>query len=168
MATVTMKGNPLEMVGEPPKVGDAAPAFDLVANDMSPVKLSDSDGKIRIISVVPSVDTKVCSIQTARFNRELDSLPESIVGYTISVDTPMAQSRWCAAEGVEKMKLLSDFKGNTFGHDWGLYLQGPGLLARSVFVVDQDGKIAYQQIVPEISQEPDYEPVLAKAKELAG
>ena len=168
MATITLQGKPLETVGDPPGVGDMAPAFDLVGNDMSSVKLSDSDGKVRIISVVPSVDTSVCSIQTSRFNRDLDSLPDSIVGYTISVDTPMAQSRWCSAEGVEKMKLLSDFKGNTFGRDWGLYLQDPGLLARSVFVVDQEGKIAYVEIVPEIAQEPNYEPVLAKAKELAG
>ncbi|RYX83690.1 thiol peroxidase [bacterium] len=167
MATVTLHGSPLDTVGDLPAVGDTAPAFDLVGNDMAPVKLSDSDGKVRIISVVPSVDTPVCSIQTARFNRDLDALPDSVVGYTISVDTPMAQARWCAAEGVEKMKLLSDFKGNNFGRDWGLYLQGPGLLARSVFVVDQEGKVVYVQLVPEIAQEPDYEPVLAKAKELA-
>ena len=117
---------------------------------------------------MPSIDTPVCSVQTARFNRDLDTLPASVVGYTISVDTPMAQARYCGAEGVEKMKLLSDYKGNTFGHDYGLYLQGPGLLARSVFIVDGDGKIAYSQLVPEIAQEPDYEEVLAKAKELAG
>ena len=168
MATVTLHGKPLQTVGDIPQVGAAAPSFDLVSNDMSSVKLSDSDGKIRILSVVPSIDTPVCSIQTARFNRDLDALPDSVVGYTISVDTPMAQARYCGAEGVEKMKLLSDFKGNTFGRDWGLYLQDAGLLARSVFVVDKDGKIAYSQLVPEIATEPDYEPALAKARELAG
>ncbi len=168
MATVTLHGKPLETTGDLPAVGAAAPSFDLVGNDMSPVKLSDSDGKIRILSVVPSVDTPVCSIQTARFNRDLDSMPDSVVGYTISVDTPMAQARFCGIEGVEKMKLLSDFKGNTFGRDWGLYIQDAGLLARSVFIVDKDGTLAYSQLVPEIAQEPDYEEVLTKARELAG
>ncbi|BCM93221.1 thiol peroxidase [Abditibacteriota bacterium] len=167
MATVTLRGKPLDTIGNPPNVGDTAPAFELIGNDMSPVKLSDTDGKIRIISVVPAIDTRVCSLQTARFNHDLDSLPDSVVGYTISVDTPLAQSNWCAAKGVEKMELLSDARGDTFGRDWGLYLQDPGFLARSVFVVDKEGKIAYAQIVPEISEEPDYEAALTKAKELA-
>ncbi len=168
MATVTLKGKPVEISGQPPRVGDPAPAFDLVANNMESVKLSDSDGKIRVLSVVPSVDTSVCSLQTVRFNREFAQLPESVVGYTISVDTPFAQTRYCGAEGIEKVQLLSDYKGNTFGHDWGLYIQDMGALARSVFIVDKDGTIAYEQIVPEIAQEPDYDAVLAKVKELAG
>jgi thiol peroxidase len=168
MATVTLKGKPVEISGQPPRVGDQAPAFDLVANNMDSVKLSDSDGKIRVLSVVPSVDTSVCSLQTVRFNREFAGLPESVIGYTISVDTPFAQGRYCGAEGIEKVQLLSDYKGNTFGHDWGLYIQDMGALARSVFIVDKNGVIAYEQIVPEISQEPDYDAVLAKVKELAG
>lgn len=166
--TVTFKGNPVELVGTPPEVGQSAPEFDLVGTDMAPVKLADSPGKIRILSVVPSVDTPVCSIQTSRFNRELDSLPENVIGYTISVDTPFAQNRFCGAEGVEKMKMLSDYKGNNFGRDWGLYISDMGLLARSVFIVDGDGKIVYSQLVPEIGQEPNYEEVLKKARELAG
>lgn len=169
MATVTFKGNPIELSGEPLKVGDQAPDFELTAGDMSKVKLSDSAGKIRLLSVVPSIDTGVCSIQTKRFNQEVDSLPENVVAYTISVDTPFAQNRWCAAEGVEKMKLLSDYKNNNqFGHDYGLYIESPlGANARSVFIVDGDGKIVYSQLVPEIAQEPDYEEVLAKVRELA-
>lgn len=165
--TVTFKGSPLELSGTPPQVGDTAPAFTLADGGLSPVNLSDSAGKIRVISVVPSVDTPVCSIQTARFNKELDNLPDSVVGYTISVDTPFAQKRWCAAEGVEKMTLLSDYKGNTFGKDYGLYIDALGLLARSVFIVDGDGKIVYAELVPEIAEEPNYEAALAKAKELA-
>lgn len=165
--TVTFKGNPVELSGTPPQVGNEAPAFTLVGSDMSPVNLSDSKGKVRIISVVPSVDTPVCSIQTARFNKALDTLPDSVVAYTVSVDTPFAQKRWCAAEGAEKIQLLSDYKGNTFGQSWGLYIQDLGLLARSVFVVDKDGKVAYAELVPEIAQEPNYEGALAKAKELA-
>jgi thiol peroxidase len=165
--TVTFKGNPVELSGTPPQVGSEAPAFTLVGSDMSPVHLSDSDGKVRLISVVPSVDTPVCSIQTARFNKELDTLPDSVVAYTISVDTPFAQKRWCAAEGAEKIQLLSDYKGNTFGQSWGLYIQDLGLLARSVFIVDKDGKIAYSELVPEIAEEPNYNAALEKAKELA-
>lgn len=167
MATVTMRGNAHQTVGELPQVGSTAPAFTLVANDMSSVSLSDSTGKVRIISVVPSIDTGVCAIETARFNREMDSLPENVVGYTISVDTPFAQKRWCAAEGVEKMKLLSDFKGQKFAHDYGVYLENLGITARAVLIIDRDDKIAYTQLVPEIAQEPDYSEVLDKARELA-
>ncbi len=166
--TVTLHGKPVELSGTPPQVGDTAPAFDLTGGDMSSVKLSDSSGKLRIISVVPSIDTSVCDLQTKRFNQEIDKLPDSVVGYTISVDTPFAQNRWCAAAGVEKMHLLSDYKGNTFGRDYGLYIGEMGLLARSVLIVDQNDKIAYVQLVSEIGQEPNYEEVLEKARELAG
>jgi len=162
-----MRGNAHELSGEMPAIGAPAPDFTLVANDMSAVSLKDSNGKVRIISVVPSIDTGVCSIETARFNREMDGLPENVVGYTVSIDTPFAQKRWCGAEGVEKMQLLSDFKGATFARSYGVYLENLGISARAVFIVDQDGKIAYEQLVPEISQEPNYEEVLNKARELA-
>ena len=167
MASVTMRGNAHQLSGELPAIGASAPDFSLVANDMSAVSLHDSDGKVRIISVVPSIDTGVCSIETARFNREMDALPENVLGYTVSIDTPFAQKRWCGAEGVEKMKLLSDFKGATFARAYGVYLEDLGISARAVFIVDKDGKLAYTQLVPEISQEPNYEEVLQKAKELA-
>ena len=166
--TVTLKGNPVELSGELPQVGQQAPDFTLVANDLSKVSLSDSTGKVRIISVVPSIDTAVCSLETKRFNTELDKLPDSVVGYTVSVDTPFAQKRWCGAEGVEKMQLLSDYKGNTFGQAYGLYINEPlGANARCVFIIDKDGKIAYSQLVPEVAQEPDYNEVLEKARALA-
>jgi thiol peroxidase len=170
MASVTLKGNPIELSGNPPQVGDDAPDFELVANDLSKVRLSDSAGKLRILSVVPSVDTSVCSIQTKRFNDSVEELPKNVVAYTISIDTPFAQKRWCGAEGVENMQLLSDYKnGNKFGHDWGLYIAEPlGADARAVFIVDENGKIAYSQLVPEIGQEPNYDEVLQKARELAG
>ena len=170
MSTVTLKGNAVNLSGELPQVGSAAPDFELVANDLSSVKLSDSAGKVRILSVVPSIDTPVCSIQTKHFNDDVDKLPDNVVAYTISVDTPFAQKRWCGAEGVEKMKLLSDYKnGNKFGHDWGLYIESPlGAHARAVFIVDEAGKIAYSQLVPEIAEEPNYAEVLDKARELAG
>lgn len=167
MASVNFKGSPVPLSGELPAVGSSAPDFDLVANDMSSVKLSDSQGKVRIVSVVPSIDTGVCSIETARFNQEMDNLPDSVIGYTVSVDTPFAQKRWCGAEGVEKMKLLSDFKGQTFAKSWGVYLSDIGITARCVFIVDKDGKVAYSQLVPDVGQEPDYAEVMQKAKEMA-
>lgn len=170
MANVTLKGNPVELSGNLPQVGDSAPDFELTANDLSTVRLSDNSGKIRILSVVPSVDTPTCSIQTKRFNQEIDNLPEDVVAYTISVDTPFAQKRWCGAEGVEKMKLLSDYKNNNkFGRDYGLYIASPlGADARAVIIVDKDDKIAYTQVVPEIAEEPNYDEALAKTRELAG
>ena len=167
MATVTMRGNAHQTVGDLPQVGQSAPAFSLVANDMSAVSLADSSGKVRIISVVPSIDTGVCSIETARFNREMDSLPANVVGYTVSIDTPFAQKRWCGAEGVEKMQLLSDFKTHEFGRAYGTYIEGLGINARAIFIVDQNDKVAYTQLVTEIAEEPNYAEVLDKAKELA-
>ena len=164
-----MKGNPIQLSGDLPQVGQQAPDFQLTANDLSSISLQDSAGKVRIVATVPSIDTSVCSTSTARFNKEIDSLPDSVVAYTVSVDTPFAQKRWCGAEGVEKMQLLSDYKGQKFGHAYGLYIESPlGALARSIFIIDRDGTIAYSQLVPEIAQEPDYAPVLAKARELAG
>jgi thiol peroxidase len=169
MASVTLKGNPVELSGELPQVGQPAPDFELTANDLSTVRLSDDAGKVRIISAIPSVDTPVCSIETKRFNTEVDNLPEDVVFYTVSVDTPFAQKRWCGAEGVEKIKLLSDYKNNNkFGHDYGLYIANPlGAHARAIFIVGKDDTIAYSQLVPEIAQEPDYDEVLAKARELS-
>ena len=167
MATVTFKGNPVQMGGTMPQEGAAAPDFSLVANDMSAVTLQDSEGKVRIVSVVPSIDTGVCSTETARFNREMDNMPDNVVGYTVSVDTPFAQKRWCGAESVEKMQLLSDFKGQKFAHDYGVYLDDLGITARCIFIIDRDGRIAYTQLVPEVSQEPDYNAVMQKARALA-
>jgi thiol peroxidase len=167
-ASVTLKGNPIALSGDLPQVGDTAPDFTLTANDLSKVSLHDLKGKVVILSAVPSIDTSVCSIETARFNRELDSLPENVVGLTVSIDTPFAQKRWCGAEGVEKMKLLSDYRGAQFSKAYGIYIEEPlGASARCVFIVDKDGKIAYSQLVPEIGQEPDYAEVIDKARQLA-
>jgi thiol peroxidase len=167
--TVTLKGNAVNLNGNLPQVGEAAPDFTLTANDLSKVSLQDLKGKVVIISAVPSIDTPVCSIETARFNRELDAMPENVTGITVSVDTPFAQKRWCGAEGVEKMKLLSDYRGGEFSKAYGIYIDEPlGASARCVFIVDQDGKIAYSQLVPEIAEEPNYEEVLDKARQLAG
>lgn len=166
--SVTFKGNTMQLTGNMPKVGDAAPDFQLVANDLSKVSLKDSAGKVRIISAVPSIDTSVCALETARFNHELDKLPDSVVGYTVSVDTPFAQKRWCGAEGVEKMKLLSDYRDHGFAKGYGVYLDDLALAARCVFIVDKNDKIAYVQLVPEVTHEPNYDEVLDKARALAG
>ena len=166
--TITFKGNPVELSGTPPQVGDSAPAFDLVNNQMESVKLEDSAGKIRVISVIPSIDTGVCELQTRRFNKALAGMGDNVVGITISEDTPFAQARWSGAEGITTMQMLSDYKGHHFGQDYGLYMPDMGLLARSVYIVDGDGVIQYFQLVPEMSEEPNYEEVLEKAKELAG
>ena len=164
--TITFKGDPVELAGTPPQVGEQAPAFELVNTKMETVHLSDSDGKIRVISVIPSIDTGVCAAQTRRFNEAIDQMPDNVVGITISEDTPFAQARWCGAEGITKMEMLSDFKGNTFGQSYGLYMPSMGLLARSVYIVDGDGKVVYFQLVPEMSDEPNYDEVLDKIKEV--
>ncbi len=165
-STVTFKGDEMQLCGNPPAAGQDAPDFELVATDMSAVSLKDSAGKVRVISVVPSVDTPTCAIETARFNHELDNLSDDVVGYTVSVDTPFAQKRWCAAEGVEKMQLLSDFKSHDFLRDYGVYIENLGIAARCIFIVDKNDKIAYTQLVPEIADEPDYDAVIEKAKAL--
>lgn len=167
--SVTLKGNPITLSGNVPDAGQAAPDFTLTANDLSSVSLSDSSGKIRLISVVPSIDTPTCSIETKRFNQELDNTSDNVVAYTVSVDTPFAQKRWCGAEGVEKMQLLSDYKGQKFSNDYGLYIENPlGAAARCIFIIDGDGKIVYRQLVSEIADEPNYQEVLDKLQELAG
>jgi thiol peroxidase len=167
MPTVLFKGVPVSTTGELPPIGAPAPDFQLTARDTSTVTLADSAGKVRIVSTVPSVDTSVCSRETKRFNDELEHLPDAVVGLTVSVDTPYALRRWCGAENVEKMQVLSDFKGAKFGRAYGLYMEDLGLLARCVLIINQDDKIAYTQLVTDTSQEPDYDAVLAKARDLA-
>ncbi|MEO1237970.1 MAG: thiol peroxidase [Planctomycetota bacterium] len=163
-AAVTLKGNPMTLVGDELKVGDTAPDFSLKANDMSDKTLADYAGKVKLISVVPSLDTPVCDTETRRFNESAGDLGGDVVVLTVSVDTPMAQKRWCGAAGVEHVHCLSDFKDHTFGKAYGVRIKEIGLLARQVFVVDQDDKIVYSQLVTEVAEEPDYDAALAAAK----
>ncbi|MBI3315121.1 MAG: thiol peroxidase [Candidatus Omnitrophica bacterium] len=160
----TMKGNPLTLLGNEVKVGDMAPDATLVANDLSEVKLSSFKGKKVIISVVPSLDTPVCDLQTKRFNQEDFKLSGAVV-ITVSKDLPFAQKRWCAATGATAAKTLSDYRGN-FGEVYGVLLKGLGLLARAIFVVDTAGKVRYVQLVREVASEPDYEAVLKAVRSL--
>ena len=166
-AAVTLKGNPMTLLGSALQVGDRAPDFCLKAVDMSDKTLADYAGKVKIISIVPSLDTPVCDTQTRKFNEEAASLGDSVVILTVSVDLPMAQKRWCGAAGVEQVQCLSDYKDHRFGVAYGVRIEEVGLLARCVLVVGADDKIAYVQLVGEVADEPNYEGALAAAKSLA-
>lgn len=166
MANVTFKNNPVTLLGKEVAVGDTAPDFTVLANDLSPVTLADSKGKIRLISVVPSVDTGVCSVQTRKFNEEAASLGSDVEILTISVDLPFAQARWCAAEGIENLKTLSDHRDLSFGEAYGVVIQELRLLARSIFVVDQNDKVTYVEYVSENTNHPNYEQAIEAVKQL--
>ncbi|MEL7089246.1 MAG: thiol peroxidase, partial [Planctomycetota bacterium] len=140
---ITLKGNPMTLVGDELKVGDTAPEFHLKATDMSDKSLADYAGKVKLISVVPSLDTPVCDTGTRRFNQAAAELGDDVVILTVSVDTPMAQKRWCGAAGVENVHCLSDFMDHTFGASYGVRIKEIGLLTRQIFVVDADNKITY-------------------------
>lgn len=165
-ARVTMRGNAVTLAGEVPKAGDKAPPFTAVANDLSTYTFAPGSS-VWIISSVPSVDTPVCSAQTRRFNEEAARLGDGVKVLTISMDLPFAQKRWCGAEGITNVQTVSDFRDRAFGRNYGMRIQENGLLARGVFVVGKDGRITYAQLVPEITQEPDYAPILAAAREAA-
>ncbi|MFW5682418.1 MAG: thiol peroxidase [Phycisphaeraceae bacterium] len=161
---ITMKSEPLSLVGEELQVGQKAPDFKLVATDLSEKSLADYEGKVKILAVVPSLDTSVCDTETRTFNEKAGSLSDDIVVLTVSCDLPFAQKRWCGAAGVDHVECLSDYKTNEFGKDYGLLVDGLAVLCRAVLVLDKDNKVVYQQIVPEIASEPDYDAALAAAK----
>lgn len=150
------------------KPGDAAPDFTLVANDLSKVTLADSAGRVRLISVVPSLETSVCDVQTRRFNQEATGLGDNVVVLTVSADLPFAQKRWCGAAGVDRVQTLSDHLDMNFGEAYGTHAAEIRLEQRAVFVVDADDKIAYAEYVPEAGQQPNYEAALANVREVAG
>jgi len=163
---ITMRGNPLTLIGDDLKVGDAAPDFEVLDNDLMPVRLSSFRDKVCVISSVPSLDTPVCDMETRRFNEEAGRLGGDVVILTISMDLPFAQKRWCGTAGVDKVTTLSDHRYATFGKAYGVLIKELRLLARAVFVVDREGSIRYVQLVKELTQEPDYEPVLDAVKKL--
>jgi len=168
---VTLRGNPVTLVGPEIKSGQPAPDFTAVDNSLASVKFSDAKGKVLILSAVPSLDTPTCDTETRRFNMEAGKLPGGVEVWTISMDLPFAQKRWCAAAGASAVKTLSDFRERSFAPAYGtLVKDGPlaGLSARAVFVVGKDGKVAHAEYVKDISQEPNYEAALAAAKKAAG
>ncbi|MCZ7586342.1 MAG: thiol peroxidase [Deltaproteobacteria bacterium] len=161
------RDGPIKLAGTPVEEGQKAPGFTVVGNDMKPVSLSDFAGKIVIISVVPSLDTPTCDLQTRTFNEKASALGEDFVVLTISMDLPFAQKRWCGAKGVDRVITLSDHREASFGKAYGVLMPEPRLLARAVFVVDQKGVIRLVHVVENIGMEPNYDLVLSAAKKLA-
>lgn len=163
MASITFKNNPVTLLGNEVSVGDQAPDFTVLANDLSPVTLADTKGKVRIISVVPSIDTGVCDAQTRRFNEDASTIENTEV-LTVSMDLPFAQKRWCASNGLENVKTLSDHRDASFGESYGVLIQELRLLARAVFVVDANDKVTYVEYVSEATNHPNYEAAIEAAK----
>jgi len=164
---VTMKGNPLTLLGGELKAGDKAPDFEVLNNDLSTFNFSSYRGKICIISSVPSLDTPVCDMETRRFNEEAGGLDPDVAILTISMDLPFAQARWCGAAGVDKVITLSDHRDASFGTAYGMLIKELRLLGRAVFVVDREGTIQYVQIVKELTEEPDYQAALDAVKKIS-
>lgn len=165
---VTIKGNPLTVLGEPIQVGDKAPDFTLVANDMSSVTLADTAGKTRLISVVPSLDTGICDAQTRRFNEEAAGLGDDVAVITVSAEHPFNQKRWCGAAGIDKIQVVSDHMDMSFGEAYGLAIKEWRLNQRAIIVVDGEGNVVYTEYVPEIAQFPDFDAALAAVRATAG
>ena len=163
---VTMKGNPITIMGTELQVGDRAPDFVAIDNDLNPVSFDSFRGKVCIVSSVPSLDTPVCDMETRRFNDEAGRLGDDVEILTISMDLPFAQKRWCGAAGVDRVQTLSDHRDAAFGQAYGVLIKDLRLLARAVFVVDKEGTIRYMELVKEIASEPDYDSLLTAVKEL--
>lgn len=163
---VTMEGRSLTLLGNEIRVGRKVPDFEVVANDLSAVKFSSFLSGLCVIASVPSLDTSVCDKMTRRFNEEAGTLGRDVVVLTISMDLPFAQKRWCGAAGIENVQTLSDYRQASFGKAFGVLIKELRLLARAVFVIDRDGILRYMQIVPELTDEPDYGPALDMIKQL--
>lgn len=164
---ITMGGKPLTLAGEQQKVGNAAPAFILTDGNLMPAPSEQYNGKIRIYSIFPSVDTSVCSLQNKRFNKEASALGDGVVVLSISVDLPFAQKRFCAAEGIDRIHVLSDYRELDFGMKYGFVIDELHLLSRGIVVVDQHDIIRYIEYVPEVTHEPDYDQALAVVRKLS-
>jgi thioredoxin-dependent peroxiredoxin len=160
---VTFKGKPVTLMGSQVKVGDKAPNFTVLANDLSEVTLDDTKGSVRLISVVPSIDTGVCDAQTRRFNEEAAKL-DNVKVLTVSVDLPFAQKRWCGANGIENVQTLSDHRDLSFGEAYGVVIKELRLLARAVFVVNSNDEVTYVEYVNEVTDHPNYEAAIEAVK----
>lgn len=165
-AAVTFKGNPMTLVGPLLKAGDQAPDFKTANGAATTLGLADTPAKARIFSVVPSLDTPVCSVQTRTFDKGLGELGDTVASYTVSLDSPFAQKRFCTESKIDNMKVLSDTHDHSFGNNFGVLLEGLAvpLLARSVFVADKDGKLTHVEYVSEVTSEPNYDAALAALK----
>lgn len=163
---VTLKGNKMTVLGRALKVGDKAPDFKLTSTDMQDVRLADFASKPLVICAVPSIDTPVCQIESKKFNQDVASINDDVVVLFVSLDLPFAQKRWCGAEGLDRIKIASDYKYRGFGEDYGVYINEIALLARSVFVVGRDGNLAYVDYITEVADEPKYDEVIDLVKGL--
>lgn len=162
----TFKGNPITLIGPELKVGDQAPNFNLSKNLLEQSTLSDYAGKVKLISVVPSLDTGVCDAQTRRFNEAASELGDDVIVLTISADLPFAQARWCGAAGVDRVITLSDYRDNSFGKDYGVLIKEFVIDMRSIFVIDQNDVIQYVEYLPEMAEHPDYDQAVEAVKNL--
>jgi len=163
---VTIKGNPVTLVGDELRLGDRAPDFTAVNTDMEDMSLSSFRGYVLVLSSVFSLDTEVCGVETRRFNTEAAKLGPDVKVVTISMDLPFAQKRWCGSAGIDRVVTLSDHRTASFGQAYGVLIKGMRLLARAVLVVDRQGVVRHVQLVKEVTGEPDYEPVLAAVRKL--
>lgn len=169
MATVTLKGNPVALTGNEVNVGDIAPEVTVVATDLSEKKVGGAKGVVQVLIAVPSLDTPVCATETRKFNEAVSQIQGADVT-VISMDLPFASKRFCSTEGIENLTCASDYRNKEFGQKYGVLIaEGPlaGILARAIFVVGKDGKVVYKQIVPEITEEPNYDEVLEAVKKAA-
>ena len=161
----TMRGNPLTLLGREVKPGEKAPDFDVVNDSLKPVNLASTSGAVRIFSVIPSLDTPVCDAQTRRFNEEAAQLPGVDI-YTVSMDLPFAQKRWCGAYGVDRLKMLSDHKSGSFGEQYGTLIKELRIESRAIFVLDRDNTVKHVEYVKEVADHPNYEAALSAARSL--
>ena len=161
---VTVKGNPVTLIGPGLKVGDKAPDFTILDRELKEVRLKDLAGKIKLISVTPSLDTPICDMQARRFNQEAAKLPDNVVVLNISMDLPFAIGRFCTTAGIDKVKAFSDHRDASFGKGYGVLVKELRLLSRSIFILDKDDVIRYIEIVPEITQHPDYNKAIEAVK----
>jgi thiol peroxidase len=167
MSEIKAGDRQIELLGQPAVLQQQAPDFKVADQAFKAVKLSDFSGKTVLLSVVPSLDTGVCSIQTKKFNEEVAALPADVVVMTISTDLPFAQKRFCVQEKVDKLLVLSDAVWGDFGSSYGLRIKDMGILSRAVLIIDASGKLVYQQLVPSLGQEPDYAAALAELKTIS-
>ena len=161
---VKFKGNPVTLLGPEIKVGDEAPHFKLVGNDLADIECKSFHNQVRVLSVAPSIDTPVCATQTRTFNKEAAGLSEDVVILSVSLDLPFALKRFCGAEGIERVITASDYKYREFGEAYGVAIRELGLLTRAVFVINRENKVIHVEYVPEVTNEPNYAAALAAVK----
>jgi len=165
---ITFQGSPLTLTGNEMRVGDKAPDFTVLNGELKEIGLKDFAGKVKVISVTPSLDTPVCDLQARMFNTEAAKLPADVAVLNISMDLPFAISRFCSSAGIDKVKAMSDHRDASFGNGYGVLIKELRLLARAIFIIDKEDMIRYIQIVPELTKEPDYEKALEALKKITG